>query len=142
MNEPRSTGNAAPEGGLVPYSFALLRVVPHPYTGAFVDVGVVLQSRPAEFIGLRAVTDPDALARLVPDADLDLLARYLRTCEGIARGDEAAGEIARLSAPERFHWLTAPRSDVIQASPVHGGLTDDPAGTLDELFERCVTKPC
>lgn len=122
----------------LPYSFALLRVVPHPYTGAFVDVGVVLQSRPAEFVGLRAVTDVARLRTLVPDADVELLARYLRTCEGIARGDEAAGEIARLSAPERFHWLTAPRSDVIQASPVHSGITDDPARTLDELFRRHV----
>lgn len=122
----------------VPYSFAVLRVVPHPHIGAFVDVGVVVQSRPAEFIGLRAVTDTARLRRLAPAADVELLARYLRTCEGIARGDEAAGEIARLSAPERFHWLTAPRSDVIQASPVHAGLTDDPARTLDELFERHV----
>lgn len=126
----------------VPYSFALLRVVPHPHTGAFVDVGVVLQSRPAEFIGLRALTDPAALTRLVPDADVELLARYLSSCEAIARGDDEAGAIAHLSAPERFHWLTAPRSDVIQASPVHGGLTDDPAATLDELFERHVTTRC
>jgi hypothetical protein len=119
-----------------PYSFALLRVVPHPYTGAFVTVGVVLQSRPAEFVGLRAITDVERLRELAPDADAELLARYLRTCESIGAGDEAAGEIARLSAPERFHWLTAPRSDVIQASPVHGGLTDDPARTLQELFDR------
>jgi hypothetical protein len=125
-------------GPRVPYSFALLRVVPHPYTGAFVDVGVVLQSRPAAFVGLRAITDVERLRGLAPEADVELLARYLRTCEGIARGDDAAGEIAHLSAPERFHWLTAPRSDVIQASPVHSGLTDDPARTLEELFEQHV----
>jgi hypothetical protein len=120
----------------VPYSFALLRVVPHPYTGAFVDVGVVVQSRPAEYIGLRAVTDPDRLRELAPEADVELLARYLRSCEAIAAGDESAGEIALLSAPERFHWLTAPRSDVLQPSPVHNGLTDDPARTLADLYER------
>lgn len=123
-------------GGRLPYSFALLRVVPHPYTGAFVNVGVVLQSRPAEYVGLRAITDEARLRLLAPEADVELLARYLRTCEGIARGDEEAGEIALLSPPERFHWLTAPRSDVIQPAPVHGGLTDDPAGTLRELFEE------
>lgn len=120
----------------VPYSFALLRVVPHPYTGEFVNVGVVLQSRPAEYIGLRAVTDPDRLRELAPDADIDLLARYLASCEAIAAGEDGAGEIALMSAPERFHWLTAPRSDVIQTSPVHSGLTADPAATLDELFQK------
>ena len=120
--------------GRYPYSFALLRVVPHPHTGAFRDVGVVLQSRPAEFIGLLAITDEERLRALAPDADIELLARYLRSCRAIAEGEESAGEIALLSAPERFHWLTAPRSDVIQASPVHSGLTDDPARTLRELF--------
>lgn len=120
----------------LPYSFALLRVVPHPYTGAFVNVGVVLQSRPAEFVGLRAITDEGRLRELAPDADIELLARYLRSCEAIAAGDEAAGEIALLSPPERFHWLTAPRSDVIQASAVRSGLTDDPAGTLRALFQE------
>jgi hypothetical protein len=124
--------------GRYPYSFALLRVVPHPYTGAFRNAGVVLQSRPAEFIGLLAITDLPRLRALAPDADTELLARYLRSCEAIAAGDEAAGEIALLSAPERFHWLTAPRSDVIQASPVHSGLTDDPARTLRELFEKYI----
>lgn len=123
-------------GGRLPYSFALLRVVPHPYTGAFVNVGVVLQSRPAEYVGVRAITDEGRLRALAPDADTELLARYLETCEGIARGDEAAGEIALLSPPERFHWLTAPRSDVLQTSPVHSGLTDDPAATLRALFDE------
>lgn len=61
---------------------------------------------------------------------------YLRSCEAIAAGYEAAGEIALLSPPERFHWLTAPRSDVIQASAVRTGLTDDPARTLGELFHE------
>lgn len=125
MNAPR-----------LPYSFALLRVVPHPYTGAFVNVGVVLQSRPAEFVGLLAITDEARLRELAPDADVELLARYLRSCQVIAEGDESGGAIALLSPPERFHWLTAPRSDVIQASPVHGGLTDDPARTLQELFDE------
>lgn len=125
-------------GRRLPFSFALLRAVPHPFTGAFVHVGVVLQSRPAEFVGLRAVTEVDRLRAMVPEADVELLARYLRSCEAIAAGEEGAGEIALLSAPERFHWLTAPRSDVIQPSPVHNGLTDDPAATLRELFDTYV----
>lgn len=122
----------------VAYSFAVLRVVPHPYTGAFVPVGVVLHSREAEYLGLRVVDDDARLAQLAPDADIELLTRYLRSCSAIVRGDDDAGPIALLSAPERFYWLTAPRSDVIQASPVHEGITDDPATCLDTLFERHV----
>lgn len=122
----------------VPYSYAVLHAVPHPYTGRGVPVGVVLQSRPAEFIGLEAVTDPERLRRLAPDVDVDLLARYLHSCQAIARGDEAAGEIALLSAPERFHWLTAPRSDVIQPTPVQHGVTEDAAALLQDLFDRYV----
>lgn len=125
----------------VPYSYALLRAVPHPYTGEGTPVGVVLQSRPAEFIGLEAITDETLLQRLAPDVDIDLLARYLRSCQAIARGDEAGGEIALLSAPERFHWLTAPRSDVIQPSPVQHGFTEDPIACLMSLFARHVATP-
>jgi hypothetical protein len=123
----------SPDTG-VPCSYALLRAVPHPYTGEGVVVGVVLQSRPAQFIGLEAVTDPAELRRLVPDADIELLARYLQSCQAIARGDDDGGEIALLSAPERFHWLTAPRSDVIQPSQTRHERTHDPAERLRELF--------
>lgn len=125
-------------GRRVPYSFAVLRVVPHPYTGEFVNVGVVLQSRPAEFVGMRAVTDVARLRTMAPDTDVELLARYLRCCEQIVAGDPDAGEIALLSAPERFHWLTSPRSDVIQPSPVQDGLTEHPGDTLESLFREHV----
>ncbi len=127
----RRPGPGAPE---VPYSFAVLRVVPHPYTGRGTPVGVVLQSRPAEFIGLRALTDPDALRALAPDADVALLVRYLRSAAEIAAGDAAAGDVALLSAPERFHWLTARRSDVIQPDPVEHARCTDPAAELELLF--------
>jgi len=121
-----------------PYSWAVLRAVAHPYTGAGVPVGVVLQSRPAEFVGLEAITDVARLQRLVPDVDVELLARYLASCRAIAAGDESAGEIALLSPPERFHWLTAPRSDVIQPTAVQHGTTDDPQVRLRELFAEQV----
>ena len=122
----------------VQYSFAMLRVVQHPHTGAFKDVGVVLHSRPADFLGIRVISEVALLSKLAPDADIELLARYLESCRAIVAGDEDAGAIALLSKPERFYWLTAPRSDVIQASPVHVGVTLDPAAELDRLFDRCV----
>lgn len=121
-----------------PVSWSILRAVPHPHTGKGVPVGVVLQSRPAEFVGVEAITDVARLRELVPDADVDLLARYLATCRAIAAGDESAGEIALLSPPERFYWLTAPRSDVLQPSPVQHGMAEDPEARLRELFEDLV----
>ena len=120
------------------YHYAVLRVVPHVHLGAFVNVGVVLHARTEEFLGMRALTEPDALRALVPDVDVDLLVKYLACYEGICRGDEAAGPIALLPPSERFHWLTSPRSDVLQASPVHVGLGDDHRRALDELYDRFV----
>jgi hypothetical protein len=120
------------------YNFAFIRAVPHPYLGAFVNVGVVLHARTAGFLRARVVTDPAVLRALVPGADAELLARYLLACRAICDGDPAAGPVALAPTSERFHWLTSPRSDVIQASPVHEGLCGDPAVTLDELFEAFV----
>jgi hypothetical protein len=127
--------SARPE---VAYNFAVIRAVPHPYLGAFVNVGVVLHARTAGFLRARVVSDPAVLRALVPGADADLLARYLDACRAVCDGDPAAGPVALAPTSERFHWLTSPRSDVIQPSPVHEGLCGDPAITLDELFATFV----
>ncbi|HEX2190418.1 MAG TPA: DUF3037 domain-containing protein [Longimicrobiaceae bacterium] len=116
------------------YSFAVLRVVPHPFSGAFVPVGVVVHVRTRDFLGMRVVADPAELASRVPGVDAELLARYLRSLRAVCEGDPAAGPVALAPPSERFHWLTAPRSDVIQSGPVHAGLCDDPARALEELF--------
>lgn len=123
---------------LISYNFAVLRVVPHVYTGAFAAVGVVVHARTAEFLGLRVVTDSEELTRRAPDVDVGLLVRYLKSCQAICEGDQGGGPIALAPQSERFHWLTAPRSDVIQCGPVHEGLCVDPATTLDELFASIV----
>ncbi len=123
----------------ISYNFAVLRVVPHVHIGAFVPVGVVLHARTTEFIGARLITDRDELERLVPGSDVDLLALYLESCAAICSGDINAGPIALAPPSERFHWVTAPRSDVIQAGPVHEGLCEDPATKLDELFSAIIT---
>lgn len=131
----RTEGEVEPR---LSYDFAVLRVVPHVHLGAFTPVGVVVHVRTAGFLGLHVLTDPVALRDLIPGVDAELLARYLRSCQQIAEGDHSAGPIALAPPSERFHWLTAPRSDVIQSSPVHGGLTTDPARALDELFAEYV----
>ena len=122
----------------VPYMFALLRVVPHVHLGGFSNVGVVLHAPTREYLGVRVVRDTAELRRRVPDADIELLERYLESLCAVCDGDESAGPIALGSTSERFHWITAPRSDVLQASPVHEGLAADPARALDELFETFV----
>jgi hypothetical protein len=120
------------------YNFAVLRVVPHVHLGAFVNVGVVVHARADGYLGMRVIDDADALRRRVPGVDAELLARYLAACRAVCAGDPAAGPVALAPPSERFHWLTAPRSDVIQSSPVHEGVCGDLATTLDELFATFV----
>ncbi|CAN5476564.1 DUF3037 domain-containing protein [soil metagenome] len=122
----------------IPYNFAVLRIVPHVHLGAFVNVGVVVHAPTAEFLGMRVVTEPEKLRQLAPAMDADLLSRYLQCCQRICDGDASAGAVALTAPSERFHWLTAPRSDVLQSSPVHEGLTSDPANAVDELFAAYV----
>lgn len=125
-------------GGPIAYDFAVLRAVPHVHLGAFVPVGVVLHARTAGYLGMRTLAGPDELRARVPDVDHELLARYLASGCAVAAGDPAAGPVALAPPSERFHWLTAPRSDVLQCSPVHGGLAADPARALDALFAEYV----
>ena len=124
--------------GWVPYSYSVLRAVPHVHVGSFVNVGVLVHARTAGFLGFRGLTDPGELAALAPEVDAEMLARYLHTVEGICAGEAAAGPIALAPPSERVHWLTAPRSDVLQPSPPHAGLCLDPAAELESLFASCV----
>jgi hypothetical protein len=120
------------------YDFAVLRVVPRVHLGAFVNVGVVMHARTAEFLALRVLTDVSALRARLPGVDAELLARYLHASEAICAGDAAAGPVALAPPSERFHWLTAPRSDVIQSSPVHEGVCADLPRELEHLYRAYV----
>ena len=122
----------------IAYNFAVLRAVPHVHLGAFCNVGVVVHARTAEFLGIRVVNDVDAIRARVPHVDSEMLARYLAACEAICAGNPAAGPVALAPPSERFHWLTAPRSDVLQSSPVHEGVCGDPDQVLTELFDSFV----
>ena len=122
----------------VEYDFAVLRVVPRVHLGAFVNVGVVLHARQAELLAMRVLTDVGALGERLPGVDVELLSRYLRSCEAICRGDPAAGPVALAPPSERFHWLTAPRSDVLQSSPIHEGICDELDAELEKLYGEYV----
>jgi hypothetical protein len=123
------------------YQFTILRAVPHVYRGEFANVGVIVHSRTEEYLAMRAILEPHALYAVVPGADIDLLVRYLTCYQGICEGNPEAGEIALLSRPERFHWLSAPRSDLLQPSPVHEGIGDDLDRVLEELHRSLVRPP-
>jgi hypothetical protein len=120
------------------FQYAIVRVVPHVERGECVNAGVVLFCRPLRFLAGRVELDDARVRALAPDADLDALRGHLDALVRIAAGEPAAGPIAALPASERFHWLVAPSSTVIQCSPVHTGLTDDPAGELERLMAQLV----
>jgi len=121
-----------------PYQYAVVRVVPHVERGECINAGVVLLCRSLAYIGARTSLDDARLQAIAPDADPATIRLHLDAIERIARGDPAAGPIAGLSIAERFHWLVAPASTIIQPSPVHTGLTDDPAAELERLVDDLV----
>ena len=133
-----STSLLAPMTDWIDYDFAVVRVVPHVHLYEASAVGVIVHARTVDFIDARVVSSPDELKRVAEPGREERLARYLRGYQATARGDEGAGPMALLPPSERFHWLTAPRSDLIQCSPVHSGRTKDPAATLAELFRQYV----
>jgi hypothetical protein len=132
------THSSAVDESWVSYDFAVLRVVPHVHIGAFIPVGIIVHARTTEFLGMRVLTDPAELRARAAGMDVELLVRYLESCDAICRGDGSAGPIALAPPSERFHWLTSPRSDVIQCGPVHEGLSESPAAALDSLYESIV----
>ncbi len=124
-----------------PFAYATIRVVPRVEREEFVNVGVVLFSRPRKFIGVEARLDGDRLRALWPELDLDAIERQLDVIRLVIAGDPAGGAVAHLSAAERFGWLSAPASTILQPGPVHAGLADDPAATLRDLFADLVGSP-
>jgi len=122
------------------FQYAVLRVVPRVERGEALNAGVVLFSRRHGFLGARTELDEAALAALAPGCDAAEVRAHLLTLERVAAGDPAGGAIAGLEASERFHWLTAPASTIVQPSPVHTGLTSDPAAELEHLFMRLVRR--
>ena len=122
------------------FQYAIVRAVPRVERGETLNVGVVLFSRRHRFLAARTELDEAALRALAPDCDGVQVRLQLETIERIAAGDPSGGPIAALEPSERFHWLTAPSSTIVQASAVHTGLTADPAAELDHLFTQLVAR--
>jgi hypothetical protein len=123
------------------FDYTIIRVVPHVARGECLNVGVAVFSRVTRFLDARILLDRARLAALAPDLDADELELQLQHIVRICRGERDAGPIARLSPSERFHWLVAPRSTVIQTSPVHTGLCPSPEAMLEHLLRTLVAPP-
>lgn len=123
------------------FDWAVIRAVPRPERGECVNVGVVLLCREADFLGLRVRLDRDRVAALAPDLDLDRLAEQLDDWARVCAGGPSGGPIGMLPAADRFHWLTAPRSTVVQPGPVHNGVCDDPAAELEGIAREMLGAP-
>jgi len=120
------------------FQYAIVRVLPRVERGECLNVGVVLLCRPRRYLSARIALDERRLRAFAPDLDPATIRPHLEAIERIAAGDPDAGPIARLGQAERFHWLVAPSSTIIQPSEVHTGLCDDPAAELDHLVTTLV----
>lgn len=123
------------------FDYAVLRVVPRVEREEFVNAGVLLFCLERDFLQARVEVNEPRLCALWPETDVELVRQHLEAIPKICAGSPDGGPIARLSLRERFHWLVAPRSTIIQVSPVHSGLSASPERALDELFLQMVVLP-
>jgi hypothetical protein len=120
------------------FEYAVVRLVPRVERGEFINAGVVVFCLTQKYLECRLQFDETRLLALWPELEKEQIRLHLNAFSDVCAGLEDAGPIAALPRRERFHWLVAPRSTVIQVSPVHSGLCDAPAEALDELFNRLV----
>ncbi len=130
-----------PEPDAKPFTYLILRIVPSVERGERLNVGVVLFCRQRGFLGARVQLDERRLAALAPSVAVGEVRDHLAALVRVAEGAPDAGPIAGLPASDRFGWLAAPSSTIVQASEVHTGLSHDPEATLDALFTRLVAAP-
>ncbi|MGZ4218703.1 MAG: DUF3037 domain-containing protein [Solirubrobacteraceae bacterium] len=120
------------------FQYTIVRVVPRIERGECINVGVVVFCRQRSFLGIRIELDEERLRALAPDLDPAAVEPHLEAIAAVVAGEPSAGPLAQLSPSERFGWVAAKSSTVIQPSEVHTGLTDDPQATLDHLFKLLV----
>jgi hypothetical protein len=120
------------------YDYAIVRVVPRVEREEFINAGVILSCQAQDFLAARIDLDESRLLALDPRVDLEAVRVNLASIPLVCAGGPAAGPIGKLTPRERFHWLVAPRSTIIQTSPVHSGRCQDPAAALDHLVRTMV----
>lgn len=120
------------------YEYAVIRVVPRVEREEFFNVGVILYCKALNFLGVKYEVNPIKFQGFCTEMEISELKAFLHTFEKIAGGGKGAGPIGQLPAPERFRWLTATRSTVLQTSRIHPGLTADAGAKLEQLFREMV----
>lgn len=123
------------------YDYAVIRVVPRVEREEFVNVGVIVSCPSRSFLEARIELDERRILALDPSVDMQSVREHLAVIPKVCAGGDDAGPIGQLSMRERFHWLTAPRSTVIQCSPMHTGQLDDPSVALERLLDTMVRVP-
>ena len=117
------------------YDYAIIRVVPRVEREEFINVGVIVSCPALDYLAARIELDEERLLRFAPCIDVELMRENLASIPAICAG---SGPIGRLALRERFHWLVAPRSTMIQTSSVHTGRSDDPSRLLEQLLQKMV----
>ncbi|MEJ0086796.1 MAG: DUF3037 domain-containing protein [Pseudomonadota bacterium] len=120
------------------YDYAVIRVVPRVERQEFVNAGVIAWCKEQEFLAARIELDEARLRMLDPSVDIDAVRRHLESISIICAGGEGAGPIGKLPKRERFDWLVAPRSTIIQTSAVHTGRCADLEAMLEHLMNAMV----
>ena len=120
------------------FDYAVIRVVPRVELEEFVNAGVIVFCLQRRFLEVRTQCDEGRWRALWPELDVERVRRQVEAFERVARGDPEAGPVARLSQRERFHWMVAPRNTMVQTSPVHTGISDEPERVVGELLARMV----
>ena len=120
----------------ISFDYAVVRVVPRPDLEEFINAGVIVFSAERKYLEAWVQVNEVRLRALWPDIDVDLVRQHLEAIPRVTAGDPSAGPIAGLSQSQRFHWLVAPRSTIIQISPVHSGVCEQPDRVLENLARR------
>jgi Protein of unknown function (DUF3037) len=123
-----------------PFAYAVVRIVPDIEREEFLNAGLILFCRPRRYLRARTALDTEALDVIHPGNDAPAIAEQLRFIESVADGTLETAPFTSMSQSERFHWLTTPRSTLVQPGPLHAGTSGDPDATFDHLFEVLVTR--
>ena len=123
-----------------PYDYAIIRVVPRVEREEFINAGVIVSCVAKDFLDARIDLDEERLKALDPEVDIRSIREHLATIPAICKGGEQAGPIGQLPKRNRFQWLVAPRSTIIQTSPTHTGWCRDPVEVLEHLLDTMVRR--
>ncbi|MDP5105335.1 MAG: DUF3037 domain-containing protein [Polaribacter sp.] len=122
----------------VTFEYAIIRLVPKVEREEFFNIGVLLFSKRKKFLGIKYEINPDKLKVFAPEIELETLSQYLNAWKLICEGTSAGGKIGALEISDRFRWLAACRSTIIQSSKTHPGLCENPEKEFQDIFEKYV----